>query len=139
MVKKPKVKSPALFEGGNTELIYLRVSKALLETLERGAEKAGQPLPAYIRELLSFHFMPEVLKQKIEKGLGLNKEDKAFFESGSFKEYFSRLEEIARLSKSFRRTTAQMRKHSDLLTQLVEEKITKVMDRVRKELKGGNG
>jgi predicted DNA binding CopG/RHH family protein len=137
MKKKTPPNSLPLFEGKNTELIYLRVPKTLLETLEEAAQKAGQPLPTYIRDLLSFHFMSEVLKEKIEKGLLPDREDKVLLESGSFKEYFSRLEEIARLVKKFRKTTTEMSKQSDSLTLLVEEKLAKVMDRVRKELKGG--
>jgi sirohydrochlorin ferrochelatase len=137
MKKNTSAKSLPLFEGGKTELIYLRVPKTLLDTLESAAQKADQPLADYIRDLLSFHFIPEILKEKIEKGLVPDREDKALLESRSFKEYLGRLEEIARLVKKYRKTTTEMSKQSDSLTQLVEEKLAKVMDRVRKELKGG--
>lgn len=124
-----------VFEGSNTKMLAVKVSSELFEILGETALEANVTMPELVRALLGLSVIPRVLKTKIDKGLVLDAKDMDHLTA--FKTYVGRLEEMAREAKKFERKVLKLKKEADWLTHLVEKKIDTVMDRIRKESKGG--
>ena len=124
-----------VFEGPNTKMLAVKVSGELFEILEATAAEAGLTMPELVRELLSLNVIPRVLKTKIDKGLVLDTKD--MDRLAAFRVYVGRLEEMVGEAKKFEKKVMSMKREADWLTRLIKKKVDTVMDRIRKEPKGG--
>lgn len=125
MKREETKKLEALFDEGNSIPFTIRIPKGLFEKLEEEAKKRDIPLSTCARDLLTIHFVPDIL----ESLMGSNKvfkpddykEPCLLFKA--FKDYVLNLDsKILEVSK-YQRRTERLKTRLKEIGKLIDEKI----------------
>jgi hypothetical protein len=142
---KPPIFESA-FPGSNLHLIQARVSKDLYDAIEAEVSKTGRSIPELIREFVSFHLIPEMLKKKISEGRELDSKDRELLEA--YDAYLSELTEacssIAGSHRKIERKKVdrKVKRRMDALIDekvkgMVEQAVDRAIKKVFEKRKGG--
>jgi hypothetical protein len=141
MKPKKKLVLESAFPGSNLNLVQARVSKDLYEAIETESKKRERSIPELVRDFVSFHLIPGTLKKKISEGKELDSKDRELLEA--YRDYLSELAEActsideSQRKIEFKKVKRHLRGIDALLDKKVEEAVSRVIDRMQKEKKGG--
>jgi hypothetical protein len=122
------------FPGANTTLLQVKVSEELYLALEAEAQMRNESVPDMVRDFLSFHLIPPLLKSKMEKGL--DEKDKNTIES--FRKYLSDLETMSKGLAAVKKKLKVLKEQDAWLSRVTDQALEKVLEQMKeqKKLKG---
>lgn len=134
-MKREKTKKlEALFDDGNTIPFTIRVPKGLLEKLQADAEKLGIPLATYARDLLSVHYIPDVLESLIQEGSMITPDVEDSYTA--FRDHVRFLDSKIIEVLKYQRITKGLKERLDVLDRLIERKVDRIFaHKTRKKVK----
>lgn len=122
-----------LFDEGNSVSYTIRFPKGLLDLLQEESEKQGIPLATYIRDLLSFHFVPDMLESFLRESPKLDPADQEVY--GLFRDYVLYLDSKILEVLKYQRLTTKLKARLFQLERLITEKADAAIKEVSKESK----
>jgi hypothetical protein len=137
MEPKKQLILESAFPGSNLNLIQVRVSKELYESIEAEAKKRGRSIPELVRDFISFPLIPGAMKQKISEGKELDSKDRELLEA-----YRSLLSELAEACSSIdeaqeKTEFRKLKRHIKGFDKMLEAAAERAVKKVLAQRKGG--